>query len=121
MVGEQTINVAPDNDQSGDTSQQSGAQSGVGLAPLIQEEQDKIQPLIINMVNRSQPVNDDTQAQASGGELHLTRGVIEALRVRCSGTYPAALRRTGALPSDGTGADGTAHAAGGDARTQYLR
>ena len=32
------------------------------------------------MVNRSQPVNDDTLAQASGGELHLTRGVIEALR-----------------------------------------
>lgn len=80
VVGEQTINVAPDNDQSGDTSQQSGAQSGVGLTPLIQEEQDKIQPLIIDMVNRSQPVNDDTLAQASGGELHLTRGVIEALR-----------------------------------------
>ena len=80
VVGEQTINVAPDNDQSGDTSQQSGAQSGVGLTPLIQEELDKIQPLIIDMVNRSQPVNDDTLAQASGGELHLTRGVIEALR-----------------------------------------
>lgn len=80
VVGEQTINVAPDNDQSGDTDQQSGAQSGVGLTPLIQEEQDKIQPLIIDMVNRSQPVNDDTLAQASGGELHLTRGVIEALR-----------------------------------------
>lgn len=79
VVGKQTINVAPDNDQSGDTSQQSVAQSGVGLTPLIQEEQDKIQPLIINMVNRSQPVNDDTLAQASG-ELHLTRGVIEALR-----------------------------------------
>lgn len=61
-------------------AQQSGAQSGVGLTPLIQEEQDKIQPLIIDMVNRSQPVNDDTLAQASGGELHLTRGVIEALR-----------------------------------------
>ncbi|HFZ9213910.1 TPA: hypothetical protein ACIPE5_001565 [Salmonella enterica subsp. diarizonae serovar 61:r:-] len=80
VVGEQTINVDPDNDQSGDTDQQSGAQSGVGLTPLIQEEQDEIQPLIIDMVNHSQPVNDDTLAQASGGELHLTRGVIEALR-----------------------------------------
>ncbi|EHE2156178.1 integrating conjugative element protein [Salmonella enterica] len=46
VVGEQTINVAPDNDQSGDTDQQSGAQSSVGLTPLIQEEQDKIQPLM---------------------------------------------------------------------------
>lgn len=62
VVGEQTINVDPDNDQSGDTDQQSGAQSGVGLTPLIQEEQDKIQPLIIDMVNHSQPVNDDTLA-----------------------------------------------------------
>lgn len=31
------------------------------------------------MADRSQPVNNDTLAQASGGELHLTRGVIETL------------------------------------------
>ncbi|EAO4574722.1 integrating conjugative element protein [Salmonella enterica] len=80
VVGEQTINVAPDNDRSGSPDQQSGAQSGVGLTPLIQEEQEKIEPLIIDMVNRSQPVNDYTLAQASGGALRLTRGVIEALR-----------------------------------------
>ncbi|ECD9465088.1 integrating conjugative element protein [Salmonella enterica] len=69
VVGEQTINVAPDNDQSGDTDQQSGAQSSVGLTPLIQEEQDKIQPLMARRTllagMREPNVSDEKEAQTA--------------------------------------------------------
>lgn len=43
VVGEQTINVAPDNDVSGSSEDKTGAQAGVGLSPLIAEEQEKLQ------------------------------------------------------------------------------
>ncbi|EBL8291853.1 integrating conjugative element protein [Salmonella enterica] len=80
VVGEQTINVAPDNDASGSSEQKSGAQAGVGLSPLIAEEQEKIAQVMTELVNGSLKTTHENLAKASGGSLQLTRGVVEALR-----------------------------------------
>ncbi|EAS1759721.1 integrating conjugative element protein [Salmonella enterica] len=80
VVGEQTINVAPDNDASGNSEQKTGAQSGVGLSPLIEEEQEKIAEVLADLVNGTLKPTTENLQKASGGKLLLTRGVVEALR-----------------------------------------
>lgn len=80
VVGEQTINVAPDNDATGSSDQRSGAQAGVGLSPLIADEQEKIATALAALVNGSVKPTSENLAKASGGSLQLTRGVVEALR-----------------------------------------
>ncbi|WP_249357509.1 integrating conjugative element protein [Citrobacter sp. wls619] len=80
VAGEQTINVAPDNDASGSSETKTGAQAGVGLSPLIEEEQEKIQSALADLVNGSVKPTPENLAKASGGQLQLTRGVVEALR-----------------------------------------
>ncbi|EEM8096036.1 integrating conjugative element protein [Salmonella enterica] len=80
VVGEQTINVAPDNDASGSSEEKTGAQAGVGLSPLIAEEQEKITEVLMELVNGSIKPTYENLSKASGGSLQLTRGVVEALR-----------------------------------------
>lgn len=80
VVGEQTINVAPDNDLNGSTEQRSGAQAGVGLTPLIADEQEKIAAALADLVNGTLKPTPENLDKASGGSLRLTRGVVEALR-----------------------------------------
>lgn len=80
VVGEQTINVAPDNDASGSSEEKTGSQAGVGLPPLIAEEQEKITEVLTELVNGSIKPTWENLAKASGGSLQLTRGVVEALR-----------------------------------------
>jgi integrating conjugative element protein (TIGR03755 family) len=80
VVGEQTINVAPDNDTSGGSEQKTGSQAGIGLSPLIAEEQEKIAQVMADLVNGSLKPSHENLAKASGGSLQLTRGVVEALR-----------------------------------------
>ncbi|HBZ6169010.1 TPA: integrating conjugative element protein [Salmonella enterica] len=80
VVGEQTINVAPDNDVSGSSEEKTGAQAGVGLSPLIAEEQEKIAEVLTELVNGSIKPTYENLSKASGGSLQLTRGVVEALR-----------------------------------------
>ncbi|EBF8299807.1 integrating conjugative element protein [Salmonella enterica] len=80
VVGEQTINVAPDNDVSGNSEEKTGAQAGVGLSPLIAEEQEKIAEVLTELVNGSIKPTYENLSKASGGSLQLTRGVVEALR-----------------------------------------
>lgn len=77
VVGEQTISVAQATD---DPDARSGAQAGIGLHPLIDEEKAKILPLLTDLVNGSQKPSFDNLAKASGGSMQLTRGVVEALR-----------------------------------------
>lgn len=77
VVGEQTISVAQTAD---DPAGQSGAQAGVGLHPLIEEEKTNILPLLKELVNGNQKPGFDNLTQASGGSMQLTRGVVEALR-----------------------------------------
>ncbi|MDN8600319.1 integrating conjugative element protein [Citrobacter sp. S2-9] len=80
VVGEQTINVAPDNDAGGSSETKTGAQAGVGLSPLIEEEQEKISQALADLVNGTVKPTTENLAKASGGQLRLTRGVVEALR-----------------------------------------
>ncbi len=80
VVGEQTINVAPDNDVSGGSDDKTGAQAGVGLSPLIAEEQEKIAEVLTELINGSIKPTYENLGKASGGSLQLTRGVVEALR-----------------------------------------
>ncbi|EEH9715087.1 integrating conjugative element protein [Salmonella enterica subsp. enterica] len=80
VVGEQTINVAPDNDASGSSEEKTGSQAGVGLSPLIAEEQEKIAEVLAELVNGSMKPTYENLSKASGGSLQLTRGVVEALR-----------------------------------------
>lgn len=80
VVGEQTINVAPDNDASGNSEEKTGAQAGVGLSPLIAEEQEKITEVLTELVSGSIKPTYENLSKASGGSLQLTRGVVEALR-----------------------------------------
>ncbi|EHZ3052592.1 integrating conjugative element protein [Salmonella enterica subsp. enterica] len=80
VVGEQIINVAPDNDVSGSSEEKTGAQAGVGLSPLIAEEQEKIAEVLTELVNGSIKPTYENLSKASGGSLQLTRGVVEALR-----------------------------------------
>lgn len=77
VVGEQTISLALATD---DPDARSGAQAGIGLHPLIDEERAKILPLLADLVNGSQKPGFDNLAKASGGSMQLTRGVVEALR-----------------------------------------
>lgn len=80
VVGEQTINVAPDNDVSGSNEEKTGSQAGVGLSPLIAEEQEKITEVLTELVNGRIKPTYENLSKASGGSLQLTRGVVEALR-----------------------------------------
>ncbi|EEE6744464.1 integrating conjugative element protein [Salmonella enterica subsp. enterica serovar Westhampton] len=80
VVGEQTINVAPDNDVSGSSEEKTGTQAGVGLSPLIAEEQEKITEVLTELVSGSIKPTYENLSKASGGSLQLTRGVVEALR-----------------------------------------
>ncbi|ECU9385541.1 integrating conjugative element protein, partial [Salmonella enterica subsp. enterica serovar Newport] len=80
VVGEQTINVAPDNDAGGNNEMKTGARAGVGLSPLIEEEQEKIAQALTGLVNGTVKPTPENLASASGGQLMLTRGVVEALR-----------------------------------------
>lgn len=76
VVGEQTISMA----QSDTPDARPGAQAGIGLHPLIEEEQEKIKPVLVDLVNGSLKPTFDNLTQASGGSMQLTRGVVEALR-----------------------------------------
>lgn len=80
VIGEQSVNVSPENDESGSEEARSGAQAGTGLTPLIEEEQDKIADVLNQLVNGSLPTTDENLTKASGGQLQLTRGVVVALR-----------------------------------------
>jgi integrating conjugative element protein (TIGR03755 family) len=80
VIGEQNINVSPENDESGSGEDRSGAQAGTGLTPLIEEEQEKIAEVLGELVNGSLPPTSENLAKASGGQLQLTRGVVVALR-----------------------------------------
>lgn len=80
VVGEQNINVAPDNDASGNGSQKTGAQAGVGLTPLIAEEQKNISTVLADLVGGRLRPTPENLAKVSGGSLQLTRGVVESLR-----------------------------------------
>ncbi|WP_369675068.1 integrating conjugative element protein [Klebsiella pneumoniae] len=77
VVGEQTISVAQATD---DPDARSGAQAGIGLHPLIDEEKAKILLVLTALVNGNQKPGFDNLAKASGGSMQLTRGVVEALR-----------------------------------------
>ena len=79
VIGEQNINVSPENDESGSETNRSGTQAGTGLTPLIEEEQEKIAEVLNDLVNGSLPPTPENLAQASGGQLQLTRGVVDAL------------------------------------------
>lgn len=72
VVGEQTISMSEDSPP--------GAQAGIGLHPLIDEEQQKIQPLLVDLVNGNQKPTFENLEKVSGGSMQLTRGVVEALR-----------------------------------------
>lgn len=76
VVGEQSISVTQ---AAGDAGERSGAQAGTGLHPLINEEKEKILPLLTDLVNGSQKPGFDNLAKVSGGSLQLTRGIVEAL------------------------------------------
>lgn len=76
VVGEQTISVAPAAEN---TDERSGAQAGVGLHPLIDEEKTKILPLLKALVNGTTKPGFDNLASVSGGSMQLTRGIVEAL------------------------------------------
>ncbi|EDT2963640.1 integrating conjugative element protein [Salmonella enterica subsp. enterica] len=80
VVGEQNVNVSQENDASGSSENRTGAQAGVGLSPLIEEEQEKIMQIVTDLVNGSLKPTHENLAKASGGNLQLTRGVVEALR-----------------------------------------
>lgn len=80
VVGEQNVNVSQENDASGSSENRTGAQAGVGLSPLIAEEQEKITQIVADLVNGSLKPTHENLAKASGGNLQLTRGVVEALR-----------------------------------------
>lgn len=80
VVGEQNVNVSQENDASGSSENRTGAQAGVGLSPLIEEEQEKIMQVVASLVNGSLKPTHENLAKASGGNLQLTRGVVEALR-----------------------------------------
>lgn len=80
VIGEQNINVSPENDTSGSGSNRSGAQAGTGLTPLIDEEQEKIAQALSDLVNGNLKPTTENLAKASGGQIRLTRGVVEALR-----------------------------------------
>ena len=79
VVGEQVINVAPDNDAGGNTDARTGAKAGVGLSPLIEEEQVKIARVLTQLASGAIKPTAENLKQASGGKLLLTRGVVEAL------------------------------------------
>ena len=63
-----------------DPDARSGAQAGIGLHPLIDEEKAKILPLPTDLVNGNQKPASTIWRKASGGSMQLTRGVVEALR-----------------------------------------
>ncbi|MBP2170708.1 integrating conjugative element protein (TIGR03755 family) [Erwinia toletana] len=80
VVGEQTVNVCRDcNTGTADTNKTS-SQAGIGLNPLIQQEQQQIRQTIIELVKGSLRPTEENLAKGSGGSLLLTRGVVEALR-----------------------------------------
>lgn len=72
VVGEQTISMSDETPP--------GAQAGLGLHPLIEEETKTIQAQIVDLVRSDQAPTADALANASGGSMQLTRGVVEALR-----------------------------------------
>lgn len=80
VLGEQNINVSPENDESGSSDNRSGAQAGTGLTPLIEEEQQKIAQALNDLVSGNLKPTAENLAKASGGQIKLTRGVVEALR-----------------------------------------
>jgi integrating conjugative element protein (TIGR03755 family) len=80
VLGEQNINVSPENDESGSSDNRSGAQAGTGLTPLIEEEQQKIALALNDLVSGNLKPTAENLAKASGGQIQLTRGVVEALR-----------------------------------------
>lgn len=80
VLGEQNINVSPENDTSGSSSDRSGSQAGTGLTPLIEEEQEKIAQALNDLVSGNLKPTPENLAKASGGQIQLTRGVVEALR-----------------------------------------
>ncbi|MDH8142262.1 integrating conjugative element protein, partial [Klebsiella pneumoniae] len=63
VVGEQTISVAQATD---DPDARSGAQAGIGLHPLIDEEKAKILLVLTALVNGNQKPGFDNLAKASG-------------------------------------------------------
>lgn len=74
VTGEQQMVVCSDCNDTPKT------QSGVGLNPLIREEQERIAKELVDLVNGNKPVNAKNLSQVNGGSLQITRGLIEAVK-----------------------------------------
>lgn len=73
VVGEQLVRTCEGCEKSKTTA-------GVGLMPLIAEEQEKIQIALQDLVARRAPINDENLDKASGGSMRTNRTLIEALQ-----------------------------------------
>ncbi len=73
VVGEQVIRTC-------DGCEQSKTTAGVGLMPIIQEEQEKIYEALQDLVSRQVPPTTENLAKASGGSMRTSRSVVEALQ-----------------------------------------
>lgn len=73
VVGEQTIRTC-------DSCKKSETSAGVGLAPLIQEEQEKIATALQDLVAGNTQATPRNLADASGGSMQVTRQLVDALR-----------------------------------------
>ncbi|WAJ37276.1 integrating conjugative element protein [Pseudomonas sp. GOM7] len=73
VVGEQLVRTCEGCEKSKTTA-------GVGLMPLIAEEQEKIQVALEDLVTKRAPINDENLDKASGGSMRTNRTLIEALQ-----------------------------------------
>lgn len=73
VVGEQVVRTC-------DGCEQSRTTAGVGLMPIILEEQEKIFVALQDLVAKQMPTTPENLAKASGGSMRTTRSLIEALQ-----------------------------------------
>ncbi|OLU25514.1 integrating conjugative element protein [Pseudomonas sp. PA15(2017)] len=73
VVGEQEIRTCDNCEQSRNTP-------GVGLMPIIQEEQEEIYTALQDLVTQRVPTTAENLNKASGGSMRTSRSVIEALQ-----------------------------------------
>lgn len=73
VVGDQKIRTC-ENCQPAETT------AGVGLTPMLQDEQEKIAKILGEMVADSKKVTEAKLEEASGGGMRVTRNLVDALR-----------------------------------------
>jgi integrating conjugative element protein (TIGR03755 family) len=73
VVGDQKIRTC-------ENCQTSESTAGVGLTPILQEEQEKIAKVLTEMVTNKRPTSPQNLEEASGGSMRVTRHLVEALR-----------------------------------------